>query len=160
MWRLLALLPILFMSCTASEKKSVVVEDLNLITQGPLFEGVNTATLNLNWTGFDLEEQKSYTVKSAKIQKIVLKPQVNISVNSYTILVTSKHSEMQKIGYFTGELAADGTEIILAEDQQKLTKIFQEEDITFVIDFDLTEDYFEDWHILMDMLLEINYTTP
>ena len=143
----IALLVIVLWGCGKSEPIQTDVQKLETIAVGPLFEGVNTATVE-----FDIQKLLPGEVKKDQLSEVRIKSiLIGLSnseapvPNSFTVLLASPNTSMKECGFIKEEsIKMNNYQVSLAEEQDFLVEILQDNMQTLVIDFDLKEDWFDD----------------
>lgn len=151
-------------SCTG-ETETIRIEspELTMTSEGPLFEGANTATsswdFNLNEIlGLGADEKAN--LKNAKISKVefLLEDAEDLpELEKMVFEVTSKNTSMTRIGLYEGKIEPRSPfQLSLAAKQENLASAFEDGKITFVGDFDLKdEEYWEDLNFSLKIVFEL-----
>lgn len=134
------------MACSGGDKITVENAQLNALASGPLYEGINTATGTLDISAFLPQNTTVNQIQHAKVQSLKIVSKESPNIKSLTLLLTSSSISMQKIAFLDEINWKDG-EIILniAQEQEKLDEILKDKSATIVVDFDLAEDWENDW---------------
>ncbi len=144
---LLVLVVIVFWGCGESEPIQTDVQKLETIAVGPLFEGVNTATVE-----FDVQKILPTGVKKEQLTEVRIKS-IQLSLvnteaptpNSFTVLLASPNTSMKECGFLKEEsIKINNYKVSLAEGQEFLVEILQDKMQTLVIDFNLEGDWYDD----------------
>jgi hypothetical protein len=143
------LLPTLFFLSCSSESKDLVFTTPEIILQadGPLLEGANTAQGNfkstlaefLKTTGTSLDKVSEATLIGVTL---ILPDSMNSSLLSeITLQLAADNVDMQKVGVLN-PVPEGQTRLTLniAKEQEKIGKILQQTDITFVADVNIKKD--------------------
>ncbi len=147
---LLVLVVIVFWGCGESEPIQTDVQKLETIAVGPLFEGVNTATVE-----FDVQKILPTGVKKEQLTEVRIKG-IQLSLvnteaptpNSFTVLLASPNTSMKECGFLKEEsIKINNYKVSLAEEQEFLVEILQDKMQTLVIDFNLEGDWYDDLSI-------------
>ncbi len=145
---LYSLLLMLFLgACSANlETKEIETPTMELLAEGPLFEGANTATAT--WE-FDLnellggDESKISKAKVTAIEVMLQDSDDLPALEKMVLEMTSKNTSMIRLGLHEGEFKAkEWIGLNVADKQENLAKAFEDGRITFVGDFDLLEEEF------------------
>ena len=143
----LVLSVLILWGCGKSESIKTDLQKLETIALGPLFEGVNTATVE-----FDIQKILPNEVKKEQISEVRIKS-IQLSLvdsaspvpNSFTVLLASPNTSMKECGFIQEEsIKMSNYDVSLAEEQEFLVEILQDKMQTLVIDFDLKEDWYDD----------------
>ena len=102
---LLVLVVIVFWGCGESEPIQTDLQKLETIAVGPLFEGVNTATVE-----FDIQKILPIGVKKEQLTEVRIKG-IQLSLvnkeaptpNSFTVLLASPNTSMKECGFLKEE---------------------------------------------------------
>ena len=147
---ILALSVLVLWGCGKSEPIQTDVQKLETIAVGPLFEGVNTATVE-----FDIQNVLPKEVKKEQLSEVRIKS-IQLSLldsaapvpNSFTVLLASPNTSMKECGFIQEEsIKMNNYNVSLAEEQEFLVEILQDKMQTLVIDFDIKEDWFDDFTV-------------
>ena len=147
---ILALSVLVLWGCGKSEPIQTDVQKLETIAVGPLFEGVNTATVE-----FDIQKVLPKEVEKEQLSEVRIKS-IQLSLldsaapvpNSFTVLLASPNTSMKECGFIQEEsIKMNNYNVSLAGEQEFLVEILQDKMQTLVIDFDLKEDWFDDYKI-------------
>jgi hypothetical protein len=133
---------------------------LETIAVGPLFEGINTATVE-----FDIQNILPKEVKKEQLSEVRIKSiQLSLSdsaapvPNSFTVLLASPNTSMKECGFIQEEsIKLDNYTVSLAKEQEFLEEILQDKMQTLVIDFDLNEEWFDDYTITASIDWELKF---
>ena len=144
---ILALSILVLWGCGKSEPIQTDVQKLETIAVGPLFEGVNTATVE-----FDIQKILPTDVKKEQLTEVRIKS-IQLSLvnteapvpNSFTVLLASPNTSMKECGFLKEEaIKINNYKVSLAEEQEFLVEILQDKMQTLVIDFNLEGDWYDD----------------
>lgn len=118
--------------------------ELLLSAEGPLFEGANSATST--WE-FDLseiivnDELKVSKAKITSVQVMVKGSDELPSLEKMVFEVTSKNTAMTRIGLYEGTIREGQVFALnIADQQENLASAFADGKMTFVGDFDLSDE--------------------
>ena len=158
--QLLALTALVLWGCGKSEPIQTDVQKLETIAVGPLFEGVNTATVE-----FDIQKVLPKEVKKEQLSDVRIKSiQLSLSdsaapvPNSFTVLLASPNTSMKECGFIQEEsIKMNNYNVSLAGEQEFLVEILQDKMQTLVIDFDLKEDWFDDYTVTATIDWELKF---
>lgn len=158
--QLLALTAFVLWGCGKSEPIQTDVQKLETIAVGPLFEGINTATVE-----FDIQNILPKEVKKEQLSEVRIKSiQLSLSdsaapvPNSFTVLLASPNTSMKECGFIQEEsIKLDNYNVSLAKEQEFLEEILQDKMQTIVIDFDLNEEWFDDYTITASIDWELKF---
>lgn len=138
------------MGCGKSEPIQTDFQKLETFAVGPLFEGINTATVEFDIQNILPKEVKKEQISEVRIKSIQLGLVDSAAPvpNSFTVLLASPKTSMKECGFILEEsIKMNNYNASLAEEQEFLVEILQDEMQTLVIDFDLKEDWFDDYKI-------------
>lgn len=145
----LCLLLALIVSC-GGNLNTIEVEtpELDMVAEGPLFEGSNTATATWEFDLSSLLGDQGNKVSKAKVTAIEIRlvPEEDLpSLEKMVFEVTSQSTSMTRVGLYNSELDSDEVmELSVAGKQENLASAFQDGRMTFVGDFDLLEEEYWD----------------
>tara|TARA_B100000676_G_C18063881_1_gene839600 strand:+ start:1127 stop:1633 length:507 start_codon:yes stop_codon:yes gene_type:complete len=148
--QVLALSVFVLWGCGEPEPIKTDVQKLETIARGPLFEGVNTATVE-----FDIQKILPNEVKKEQLSEVRIKS-IQLALgdsaapvpNSFTVLLASPNTSMKECGFIQEEsIKSNDYNVSLAKEQEFLEEILQDKMQTLVIDFDLKEDWFDDYTV-------------
>ena len=157
---ILALSVLVLWGCGKSEPIQTDVQKLETIAVGPLFEGVNTATVEFdiqNVLPKEVEKEQLSEVRIKSIQLSLLDSAAPVP-NSFTVLLASPNTSMKECGFIQEEsIKMNNYNVSLAEEQEFLVEILQDKMQTLVIDFDLKEDWFDDYTVTATIDWELKF---
>ena len=157
---ILALSVLVLWGCGKSEPIQTDVQKLETIAVGPLFEGVNTATVE-----FDIQNVLPKEVEKGQLSEVRIKS-IQLSLldsaapvpNSFTVLLASPNTSMKECGFIQEEsIKMNNYNVSLAGEQEFLVEILQDKMQTLVIDFDLKEDWFDDYTVTATIDWELKF---
>lgn len=157
---ILALSVLVLWGCGKSEPIQTDVQKLETIAVGPLFEGVNTATVE-----FDIQKVLPKEVEKEQLSEVRIKS-IQLSLldsaapvpNSFTVLLASPNTSMKECGFIQEEsIKMNNYNVSLAGEQEFLVEILQDKMQTLVIDFDLKEDWFDDYTVTATIDWELKF---
>jgi hypothetical protein len=154
---LLGIFCISIISCSSPKPIEIGEHKIQATATGPLFTGVNTATADFKIQdllpeGVDIEQ-----LSSAKIKSIIVRPESESApeVLSYTTLLSSPEEDMNQFA-FLNQPDKTTASLTIAEDQSFIIDMLKDSSQTLVIDFNLKEDWYEDW--IFDVVIEWELT--
>jgi hypothetical protein len=141
------LLVVLVFSCGEElQTREVETPELEMVAEGPLFEGANTATASWEFDLQSLLGEDDVRVSQAKVTSIKIKlvPQEDLpEIDKMVFEITSQNTSMTRVGLFEqGIKQGETINLSLADNQENITKAFQDGKMTFVGDFDLMAEEF------------------
>ena len=154
----LVLSVLILWGCGKSESIKTDLQKLETIALGPLFEGVNTATVE-----FDIQKMLPKEVKKEQISEVRIKS-IQLGLrdssapvpNSFTVLLASPNTSMKECGFIKEEaIKMNNLNVSLAGDQEFLVEILQDKMQTLVIDFNLEAEWFDDLTVSADIDWEL-----
>jgi len=150
---------LIFVSCSSTESVDTKVQKVDLVAVGPLFEGVNTAVVD-----FDFQEVLPKGKMKSQLDEVILKS-VKLSMdtstlplpNSFTLSLASPNTSMKECGFLNEpKWNNEGKfEIKLAKEQDFLLEVLQDKNQTLVVDFNLAEDWYDDYSISAELDWEV-----
>ncbi len=150
---------LIFVSCSSTESFDTKVQKIDLVAVGPLFEGVNTAVVD-----FDFQEVLPEGKMKSQLDEVVLKS-VKLFIdtatlpfpNSFTLSLASPNTSMKECGFLNEPKSNNKGkfEIRLATEQDFLSEILQDKKQTLVVDFNLAEDWYDDYSIIAELDWEV-----
>jgi hypothetical protein len=131
---------ILLASCGGGKKNKLEKIKVQLVSEGPLFGGSNTATGK--WKSELKEKVKSVRFSSARIScsDSVLSGQIG----NLVLQMAAAETSMKKIAFYKGNASSGNLDLQMAEEQEGLEEFFRGQDITFVVDYDLLPEEYAD----------------
>jgi hypothetical protein len=153
---------ITFFSCGQSQNHTFTIENVELSSEGPLFQGINTAT---GMYEVDLEEflnsigAQISDIRQAKLlsAELIIMDSMNFNIiGDVSLLLAGENTEMKSLAVLN-PIPDDVTKIQLqiAEEQSKIANYFKEENLTFVVDLDLLQDTMVDLRMLGNFIFEL-----
>jgi hypothetical protein len=140
---------LLLVSCNGNLKTiEVETPELDMVAEGPLFEGANTATTSWEFDLQSLLGDEGSKVSKARVTAIEIRlvdEEDLPSLEKMVFEVTSQNISMTRVGLYESELITN--EIMglsVAGKQENLATAFQDGRMTFVGDFDLLEEEYWD----------------
>jgi hypothetical protein len=137
-----------FMGCgPKGEKREIKKMSIVLTSEGPLYEGSNTATYD--WK-VDFKEllnetpQRINDVKFTSVKVTLDSDTLNSMVSNLVLQMTSGKLDMLKIAFLEKLNAGDASAFTIADKQKKFDEYFNQEKLTFVLDYDLKAEEWND----------------
>lgn len=157
------LLVIFLTSCGRVETYTFSTGDVEITATGPLFEGANTATgdytidlsVFLEEHGAEIGDISEAKLKSAQL---TILDSLNFNfVDGISLLIASDVADMQNVGVLN-PVPDDQTQVDVqvAEEQSNLDAFFKESMMTYVIDFNITQDTFIDLRMIGNFEFDIS----
>lgn len=149
------------MGCGKSESSQFVMNGVELVAEGPLFEGSNTlqgnAIVNLQSIANGLSPEK---LKEVKLSSVKLYSNDSIPFNgikSVTLSITANDAGMQQ-GAVLNPVVVNGNQIVLsvAEDAD-FTELFKQSNLIIVADADLESDRESNLTLSADLEFKVVY---
>jgi hypothetical protein len=147
------------LSCGTTSEYTLVINDVSMTAEGPLFEGVNTATGSwtvdisefLNEHNASLDDIKSARLLNAAL---VMEDSINFDILSeVTFLMAGDNTEMRKVALLNPvPFGQTSIALSIAEEQKQVAAFFKESAITFVADVNIIQDTF------IDLKMKGNFT--
>ncbi len=146
----------LLVGCSPSEQLEWSTSKVTISAAGPLFEGSNTGTFD--WS-FDLVEEiegldNMENILEARLLSIELYPEDVDVLEDVTIQLAGEKTGMQKIAFMN----SDGS-VQVADKQENLASFFLDNYPTLVADFNLLDDWFDDYIIEAKLVFELKIKT-
>ena len=141
---------LLLVSCGEAEQLGTKSLSVQTTAVGPLFEGVNTSTIEFDVKTILPKNVNKEDVSEVKIKKISLTlDTARFPVpKSFTVLLASPNNSMKECGFGKESEIKNGKFIVsLAKNQEFVTDLFKDQSQTLVIDFNLSEDWDDDYII-------------
>lgn len=161
---IVAILTLFSFSCsTKTDSLNLELKELKLFSEGPLFEGANTAQYELSKP---LEEfLKNNNITKDKIHSITLKKAEIKAVNdtsnldlfqSFTLQIVTEKTDMIKLAMKNPvEKGVKQSQLQVAEIQEELMKAFEQEKVTIVLDTNISSDSESNLELIGNLLFEI-----
>ena len=134
-------------------------QQVEFTSEGPLFEGVNTGTFDFNFQDVLPDGKQKETVKDALLKsvKLIVDTTNSPEPSSFTLSLASPNTSMKEFGFLNDvKLNSEGKyEIQLAEDQDFLSEVLQDISQTIVVDFNIGEDWYDNYFISAEIDWEI-----
>lgn len=125
-------------ACSGGNASKLEKIKLALVSEGPLFNGSNTATGI--W-----KPAVSTKVKSARFTSVTISgadSSLAGLVGNLVLQIAAPEADMKKIAFIKGNAGQGQLKLLIAEEQKELEAFFRGQEITFVIDYDLLpEEY-------------------
>lgn len=161
---IIAVIPGIFLlACSgAGEKVDLTVTDLELFAEGYLFDGSNTATATWSFDQAKILEEKGHTgkkISQARITSITLSSEQSAelpSIDKVVIEMAAPGTRMIRIGLLQESLEpGESYPLQIADTQKGLEKFFEQQEITFVADANLLEDFEDDLRLKLRVSFEL-----
>jgi hypothetical protein len=123
---------LILFSCGEGNKKPLDKIQVTLITEGPVYNGPNTATGK--W-----KPESGAKVRSVKFTSVTISgTDTTLSglAGNLVLQMAAPNAEMKKIAFFKGNASGNSLTLQLAEEQDDLKDFFKGQEITFVVDYD------------------------
>ena len=157
------LLAIFLVSCGQVETYTFSTGDVEITATGPLFEGANTATgdytidlsVFLEEHGAEIGDISEAKLKSAQL---TILDSLNFNfVDGISLLIAGDVADMQNVGVLN-PVPDDQTQVNVqvAEEQSNIDAFFKESMMTYVIDFNITQDTFIDIRMIGNFEFDIS----
>jgi hypothetical protein len=131
---------VFLISCGKTETKIISTANVELVEDYPL-EGSNTLTgiWKVDLSGIDIEKVKAAKVTSIKIEMI--EPQESDILAEAIMQLAASGTDMQRVGILN-PVPENSTkmQMSVAEEQENLTALLKQEEITFVADINLEKE--------------------
>jgi hypothetical protein len=156
-----------FLSACSYETKTYNFEtsELNLVAEGPLFEGSNTATAiwKINPSiFFESQNPRDLKFTSGKVKRIVISSDSYADlpeIDQMVVEIAAPETPMMRLGILEQNTkAGESYELQLAENQEDLHKFFHQNEITFVADVNMLDEEYYD-NISLNILVEFEFQT-
>ena len=131
-------------SCQEDLKKVYVMKDIQLMAEGPLFDGPNTLqanyTIDLNQIEEGLDLAK---IKSVKLKKAEVSTEDSLgfdNVRNFVLQLTSSDAQMEKIAVLNPVEKGAQKVNLSASEECDLLDNFQQREIIIILDADIVGD--------------------
>lgn len=140
-------------SCSTKETIEIKEHKLQATATGPLFTGVNTATADFSIKEVLPNGYKAEKIVEAKIKSVKIRPEQKETpeVLAYTALLSSPEESMNQFAFLNTPDKMEAS-LNIAEEQDFITEIIKDSNQTLVIDFNINEDWYEDW--IFDVVID------
>lgn len=149
----------ILVSCGETELAAMKTQQIKIEVEGPLFEGVNTGTFDFNFQDVLPEGKQKEAVEEALLKsvKIIVDTASFPVPSSFTLSLASPNTSMKECGFLNeAKLNSEGKyEIKLAKDQDFLSDVLQDKSQTIVVDFNIAEDWYDNYSIKAEIDWEI-----
>lgn len=141
-------LTVIILAACSGNLTTVVVETpaLELVAEGPLFEGANSSTASWEFDVNQLLGEVQGKVSKAKVAAVeitLLDGEELPALEKMVFELTSQNTSMTRVGLYEGAFTAgQPISLNIADKQENLASAFDDGRITFVGDFDLLEEEF------------------
>ena len=150
---------LIWVSCGTTSEYTLVINDVALTAEGPLFEGVNTATgtWTVDLAAFLNEHNATLNdIKSARLLNaaLMMEDSINFDILSeITFLLAGDNTEMRKVALLNPvPFGQTSIALSIADEQKQVAEFFKESAITFVADVNILQDTF------IDLKMKGNFT--
>lgn len=139
-------LTVITLAACSGNLTTVVVEtpELELVAEGPLFEGANSSTASWEFDVNQLLGEVQGKVSKAKVAAVeitLLDGEELPAMEKMVFELTSQNTSMTRVGLYEGAITAgQSVSLSIADKQDNLASAFNDGRITFVGDFDLLEE--------------------
>ncbi len=161
-YSVMALLSLVWLASCAPSGEKVEIQNLSIdvVATGPLFEGPNTATFDWDVNLESYLGKATEAITSAQIKAVRIKAKgsdLDAIAQDFTLQLAANGVDMAKVAHASqAEPNEAFTNLQVAEKQEKLEKFFNQEKITFVLDFDyLEEETYDDIEFSIEVDLEM-----
>jgi hypothetical protein len=148
-------------SCTDSIKKNYSIENIELIAEGPLFDGPNTMQANHTIDFSKLEPPVvAEQIESVTLKKAVINTSDSIAFNnirSFVLQFTSADAKMQKAGVLNPVPKNAASVELIPAAEAELADNFKQQEMIIILDADLEGDRDENLTYTGNFEFEITY---
>lgn len=130
-----------------SSEKDLLIENIEIMAEGPLFEGSNTGQALIEAPLSDFLNEHKLTneqLNSAKVSEIVLTTDDSTNFDlfqSITLQIVSDQTDMIKLGLINPiEKNSQSLTLKIAEEQEKLIEVLKQDNVYIIADAILTQD--------------------
>lgn len=119
-------------SCGGGNKKNLTNIKVQVLTEGPVYNGSNTATGK--W-----KPEAGAKVRSVRISSVSISgADTSLSglAGNLVLQLAAPDAAMKKIAFFKGTVSGNSVQLSPADDQDDLKEFFKGQEITFVVDYD------------------------
>ena len=123
---------LILFSCGEGNKKPLEKVQVQLLTEGPVYNGSNTATGK--W-----KPEAGAKVRSVKFTSVTISgADTSLSglAGNLVLQLAAPDAAMRKIAFFKGTVSGNSVQLTPADDQDDLKDFFKGQEITFVVDYD------------------------
>lgn len=160
------LISIIFMSCT-TETESYIVKTppLELKGDGPFFQGSNTLSATWKYSLKELipELDGKKNVKNVRVNTIKIVPKSNQKypeIGQVIMQLKSKNKNLSRIGLIGSNFKnGQSNSLKVSQIQDGLHKAIEDENITFLLNFEMLDDKFDD-DIYFELIVTFNIRIP
>lgn len=159
----IATLAFLFTYCGGpTEKVTYTVKDAEIIMEGPLFEGPNSAYLthevDISSITSDTLPVSADNIKGARLVSATLYADDSMTFDAWssaTLQLTADEADMEEIAVLN-PIPAGATSIQLkASEEAEVDDFFELSSFIFVIDGSLKEDWYDNFYFTGDFVFEL-----
>jgi len=148
---LLILITAVLFNCSGGKQSKLEKIRVQLVSEGPLYNGPNTA-IGI-WKPTIESGKKVKSVRFTSVKVSAADTSLSKIAGNLVLQLAASRAEMKKIAFFKGNAATNEVELQLADEQKDLNQFFEGQDITFVIDYDLLP---EEWSQNLTFQLEFD----
>jgi hypothetical protein len=157
----LLLFAILFSACQQGEKKMYVIKNIDLIAEGPLFDGPNTMQakhiIDLNQIESGLDASKLEAVKLVRAEVSTKDSSGFDLIRNFVLQLTSSDAKMEKVAVLNPVEKGNKKVNLNPASEGELLDNFQQKEIILILDADLIGDKDENLTYQGDFEFEITY---
>lgn len=160
--RLLVILALFFLaSCSEGTKKIYTIEGVELVAEGPLFDGPNTLQashiIDFNKIESGVKAEQIESVKLVKATVSTTDSAAFNSVRNFVLQFTSTDAKMQKAGVLNPVPKNTSTVELTPAAEAELTDNFKQKEIIIILDADLEGDRDDNLTYTGNFEFEITY---
>jgi hypothetical protein len=152
---------LLFSACQQGEKKIYVIKNVDLIAEGPLFDGPNTLqakhVIDLNQIETGLDASKLEAVKLVKAEVSTQDSTGFDLIRNFVLQLTSSDAKMEKVAVLNPVEKGNKKVNLNPASEGELLDNFQQKEIIIILDADLIGDKDENLMYRGDFEFEITY---
>lgn len=154
---LLFFVPLLYASCTESEKKNYTPEQIFLVAEGPLFDGPNTlqGTLPINIS--DIKPEEITSVKLTKAEITTADSAGFNRIRNMVLQLSANNAAMQKAGVLNPVPKDKNSVLIQPFGEADLKDVFKQSEMFVILDADLEGNMDENLNYSCKLEFEITY---
>lgn len=145
----------LLMACGELESIKTEPQNITLEAVGPLFEGINTATFDFNFQDVLPDGKTKESLGDVLFKSVKLKVDTGEfpAPTSFTLSIASPNTSMKEFGFLNDvKLDENGQYLIqLTNEQEFLIKALKDKSQTLVVDFNLTEDWYDNYTVTAEI---------
>ena len=148
---LLVLASLVLINCSGGNQSRLDKIRVNLKSEGPLYNGPNTATGI--WKPAISSGKQVKSVRFTQVKISSTDTSLNGLAANLVFQLASSNAEMKKIAFFKGKALSNELVFQVAGEQKNLEEFFKGQEITFVVDYDLVPD---EWNENLTFTLEFD----